>query len=150
MPVPTLHHFFLVVAVGLAALGAISAAPGNEAELRACLEALAERCARAEGPEDIVRYYAEDATHINVRGEWVPTAEMLAGDLKSLVGGAARFEIEKVSFIAERVALVDGTLAVRGTPPGGEELDERFAFVMKKTQDGWKIAASRLMFPEER
>lgn len=153
MPSPGLRHLFFVVALGLAALGALSASPGDEDEVRAYLGEFADRWTHAARAEELEGYYAADATHIDARGRWVPRREALSIALAPPAargaGASARIDVARVSFLAARVALVDGTLAVTDAAGRKGERLQRFSFVVKKTGGGWTIAASRVMAPDD-
>ena len=110
------------------------------------------------GPRTFPAYYAVDATHVNLQGEWVRSRAELVPYFALLVAGRsdsfdAAFDIEAVRFVTDDVALVDGTLVIRGMR--GRDGDilprllERFAFVLKKTGGRWEITASRVMFPAD-
>jgi len=150
VPSPGLRDLFFFVALGLAALGALSASPGDEEEVRAYLREFADRWTHAARAEELEGYYASDATHIDARGRWVPRREALSVALAPLAARAsARIDVARVSFLADRVALVDGTLAVTDAVGRRGERLQRFSFVVKKTGGGWTIAASRVMAPED-
>jgi uncharacterized protein (TIGR02246 family) len=153
---PSIAHFFFLVTIGLATIAAFSAGAGNEAEVRQRVREFAERFAHAERAEEIAEIYASDATHINPRGEWVRGRQKLIEYFEPLVSErserfGAELTIERVSFLSEWVALVDGSILIRDMPgtAGGEqhELLERYTFVMKRYGGTWEIAASRVMFP---
>lgn len=147
-----LSRFFIAVAIGLAALAAFSASTGDEGEVRRYVFEFAERWTDSEHPEEIAAFYTEDATHINPQGEWVRTRQDLVAYFEPLVSGrsdgfSADFDVESVRFMSERVALVDGSIRIRGMTGASTELFERFTFVMRKSDGRWAIAASRVMFP---
>lgn len=128
----------------------------SEKDVRAFVLEFAETWTHADRPEDVAAYYAVDATYVNPQGEWVRSRAELVPYFAPLVAGRsdsfdAAFDIEAVRFVADDVALVDGTIVIRGMR--GRDGDiiprllERFAFVLKKTGGRWEIAALRVMFP---
>lgn len=128
----------------------------SEKDVRAFVLEFAETWTHADRPEDVAAYYAVDATHVNPQGEWVRSRAELVPYFAPLVAGRsdsfdAAFDIEAVRFVTDDVALVDGTIVIRGMR--GRDGDiiprllERFAFVLKKTGGRWEITASRVMFP---
>ncbi len=126
----------------------------SEKDVRAFVLEFADTWTHADKPEDVAAYYAVDATHVNPQGEWVRSRAELVPYFAPLVAGRtdgfdAAFDIESVRFVTENVALVDGTIVIRGMPGRDGAVLERFAFVLKKSGTRWEIAASRVMFPAD-
>lgn len=148
-----LSSLLLVVAMALAALGAFSATPGDESEVRGFVAAFAESFQTAQGPEELTRFYARDGSHIGSKGERITGPAAIARYFEPLVPRQVSLEIHHLSFISERVALVDGLFRVAS--PGSREsgsgsgsvTTERFALVTRQTSQGLRIVASR-MAPE--
>ena len=127
-----------------------------EKDVRAFVVEFADTWIHADRPEDVAACYAVDATHVNPQGKWVRSRAELVPYFEPLVFGRsdsfdAAFGIEAVHFVTDDVALVDGTIVIRGMRGRDgviiPRLLERFAFVLKKNGGRWEITASRVMFP---
>jgi uncharacterized protein (TIGR02246 family) len=130
----------------------------EEEEVKWFVQRFAETWTNARNPEDIAAFYSVDATHVNPQGKWTRTRADLVPYFAPLVAGrsanfSAAFEIEDVEIVEPGYALVDGVITIQGMPgPDGKEiphLEERYSFVMKKSEGEWFIHASRVMFPSE-
>ena len=130
----------------------------SEQDVRDFVLEFAQTWTHAEEPAEIASYYGVEATHVNPQGEWVRGRAALIPYFEPLVAGRSRdfdalFDIESVRFVAEDVALVDGTIEIRGMRGRDgsivARLNERFAFVLRRSASQWEIAASRVMFPAD-
>ena len=139
-----LSSLLLVVAMGLAALGAFSATTGDESEVRDFVTAFAGSFQTARGPEEVAAFYSLDGSHIGSNGERISGPAAIARYFEPLVSRRVILEIDHLSFISDRVALVDGLFRVAS--PGSETPGtvERFALVTRKTSEGMRIVASRM------
>ncbi len=93
--------------------------------------------------------FTEDADQLVSTGEWRRGREAIVkGTLASSesTGGHRSITVEAVRFISADIALVDGRYVISGLQGG---LDRRMwsTFLMKRTSDGWRIAAIRNMLP---
>jgi uncharacterized protein (TIGR02246 family) len=140
------------------ALNHVLSAGEEEEEVKQFVQRFAETWTNARNPEDIAAFYSVDATHVNPQGKWTRTRADLVPYFAPLVAGrsanfSAAFEIEDVEIVEPGYALVDGVITIQGMPgPDGKEiphLEERYSFVMKKSEGEWFIHASRVMFPSE-
>lgn len=144
MPKARLSSVLLVVAIGLAALGAFSAAPGDEAKVRAFLTAFGESFETARSPEEIAAFYSRDGSHIGLEGKRVSGSAALALHFRPLLSRRVSLEIAHLSFISDRVALVDGLVRMSSAGAGSATTVERFALVTRETSEGFRIVCSRM------
>lgn len=128
----------------------------EEEELKRFIQRFAETWTNARDPKDIAAFYSVDATHVNPQGKWTRTRAELVPYFAPLItrrssNFSAAFAIEEVEIVKPGHALVDGVITIQGMPgPDGKEiphLEERYTFVMEKTDGEWFIRASRVMFP---
>lgn len=140
-----------------APVGAVQQKP--EEQIRGYVLQFADKFSQARDPRELAAFYSVDATHINPQGEWVRGREELVAYFAPVVAQrssnfSAEFDIERVELLTDQVAVVDGSIVISGRRgPDGTEIPrvfERFTLVMEKSGDEWSIAASRVMFPEER
>ncbi len=93
--------------------------------------------------------FTSDADQLVSSGEWRKGREAIVkGTLASSerTGGHRTITVETVRFLSADVALVDGRYEISGME-GGATRRMWSTFLMKRTPDGWRIAAIRNMLP---
>jgi hypothetical protein len=119
MALERFRSVLIIAAIGLACFSAFSAGQGDEASVRRLLGELVDS-----QRTDTSAFYTDDATHIG----------------PPLVIPEGGIDVARIDFIADNVALVDGSI---DTAPR-----QRVFFVLRNYGRGWAIAAS-LVEPAE-
>ncbi len=93
--------------------------------------------------------FTSDADQLVSSGEWRKGREaVVKGTLASSerTGGHRSITVDNVRFLSADVALVDCRYEISGLA-GGQTRSMWSAFLIKRTPDGWRIAAIRNMLP---
>ena len=106
--------------------------------------------AREHGDEKaIADLFTPDADQLVSSGEWRKgKAEVVKGTLASsqATGGTRTIAVESVRFLSPDVALADGRYEIAGTN-AGQTRKMWTSIILKRTAEGWRIAAIRNMLP---
>jgi len=97
----------------------------------------------------IAALFTADADQLVSSGEWRKgRPEVVRGTLASsqTTGGTRSITVESVRFLSPDVAIADGRYDISGTA-GGETRHMWTALILRRTADGWRIAAIRNMLP---
>ena len=97
----------------------------------------------------IAALFTPDADQLVSSGEWRKGREQVVrGTLASSerTGGTRTIAVESVRFLGADVALADGRYEIAGTA-GGQTRRMWTSITLKRTPDGWRIAAIRNMLP---
>jgi uncharacterized protein (TIGR02246 family) len=97
----------------------------------------------------IAALFTADADQLVSSGEWRKgRPEVVRGTLASsqTTGGTRSITVESVRFLSPDVAIADGRYDISGTV-GGEARHMWTALILRRTADGWRIAAIRNMLP---
>jgi uncharacterized protein (TIGR02246 family) len=135
--------------VGLIAMASL--VPQNapaDAPVRAVVDRyVAARDARDE--KALTALFTEDVDQLVSSGEWRRgRADVVRGTLASsqAAGGKRTIAVETVRFFSADVAVADGRYEIAGAA-GGAARRMWTSIVVKRTPDGWRIAAIRNMLP---
>ena len=93
--------------------------------------------------------FTGDADQLVSSGEWRKGRDaVVSGTMASSqsTGGRRTIAVESIRYLSTDVALVDGRYELSGLA-GGETRKMWTTLVIKRTQDGWRIAAIRNMLP---
>jgi uncharacterized protein (TIGR02246 family) len=100
-------------------------------------------------PKAIEALFTNDADQLVSSGEWRKGREaVVRGTMASSQSNSGRrtITVESIRYVTSDVALVDGRYELSGLA-GGETRKMWTTLVIKRTQDGWRIAAIRNMLP---
>jgi len=100
-------------------------------------------------PKAIEALFTNDADQLVSSGEWRKGREaVVRGTMASSQSNSGRrtITVESIRYLSNDVALVDGRYELSGQA-GGESRKMWTTLVIKRTQDGWRIAAIRNMLP---
>ena len=100
-------------------------------------------------PKAIEALFTNDADQLVSSGEWRKGREaVVRGTMASSQSNSGRrtITVESIRYLSSDVALVDGRYELSGQA-GGETRKMWTTLVIKRTQDGWRIAAIRNMLP---
>lgn len=100
-------------------------------------------------PKAIEALFTNDADQLVSSGEWRKGREaVVRGTMASSQSNSGRrtITVESIRYVSSDVALVDGRYELSGQA-GGETRKMWTTLVIKRTQDGWRIAAIRNMLP---
>jgi len=100
-------------------------------------------------PKAIEALFTNDADQLVSSGEWRKGREaVVRGTMASSQSnsGLRTITVESIRYLSSDVALVDGRYELSGQA-GGETRKMWTTLVIKRTQDGWRIAAIRNMLP---
>jgi len=100
-------------------------------------------------PRAIAALFTGDADQLVSSGEWRKgREEVVRGTLASsqASGGKRTITVESVRFLAADVAIADGRYDIAGTA-GGQARHMWTSLIVKRTPEGWRIAAIRNMLP---
>jgi len=97
----------------------------------------------------IAALFTADADQLVSSGEWRKgRAALVRGTLASSqsTGGTRTVTVESVRFLAPDVALADGRYQIAGMK-SGDTRNMWTSIILKRTPEGWRIAAIRNMLP---
>lgn len=100
-------------------------------------------------PKAIEALFTNDADQLVSSGEWRKGREaVVRGTVTSSQSNSGRrtITVESIRYLSIDVALVDGRYELSGQA-GGETRKMWTTLLIKRTQDGWRIAAIRNMLP---
>ena len=134
---------------GLFAAALLSAQPS--AEDAAVRQVVSRYVAAREHSDEkaIAALFTADADQLVSSGEWRKgRPEVVRGTLASSqsTGGTRTITVESVRFLSGDVALADGRYEIAGTSSGATRR-MWISIILKRTPDGWLIAAIRNMLP---
>jgi uncharacterized protein (TIGR02246 family) len=123
---------------------------GDEAAVRRVIQQFDEARSKADW-KNASGLYLEDGTNLTSSGEWrrgradieKRGAATTAGVYK---GGRFTTKIESVRMLGPSTAIVDGAFEISNIP-GGKNRRGHSTYVLVKSGDAWRIAASRSMVP---
>ena len=123
---------------------------GDEAAVRRVIQQFDEARSKADW-RSASALYLEDGTNLTSSGEWrrgradieKRGAATTAGVYK---GGKFTTKIESVRMLGPSTAIVDGAFEISNIP-GGKSRSGHSTYVLVKSGDTWRIAASRSMVP---
>jgi uncharacterized protein (TIGR02246 family) len=121
---------------------------GDDAAIRRVVQKYLD--ARAErDPQAVKALFTEDADQLVSSGEWRKGREALVkGAMASSerTGGKRTLTVESVRYVTPDVAVADCRYELTALA-GGQTRKMWSTFVMRRTPDGWRIAAIRNMLP---
>ena len=140
----------LVVALALMAPASTAgqAPPTDDAAVRALVEAYSAARDKGDGAA-LTALFTADADQLVSSGEWRKGRDaVVKGAMASSrsTGGKRTITVEQVRFVAPDVAIADGRYELTGLS-GGTNRSMWATLIMKKTSNGWRIAAIRNMLP---
>ncbi len=100
-------------------------------------------------PKSVEALFTADADQLVSSGEWRKGLDaVVRGTTASSqsTGGTRTITVESVRFIDPTVAIADGRYELKGLA-GGQTRSMWTTLVVKRTKDGWRIAAIRNMLP---
>jgi uncharacterized protein (TIGR02246 family) len=100
-------------------------------------------------PKAVEALFTNDADQLVSSGEWRKGRDaVVRGAMASSrsTGGKRSITVEQVRFVAPDVAIADGRYELSGLA-GGTNRSMWATLIMKKTSNGWRIAAIRNMLP---
>ena len=100
-------------------------------------------------PKSVEALFTADADQLVSSGEWRKGLDaVVRGTMASSqsTGGTRTITVESVRFIEPSVAIADGRYELKGLA-GGQNRSMWTTLVVKRTNDGWRIAAIRNMLP---
>ena len=100
-------------------------------------------------PKAVEALFTNDADQLVSSGEWRKGRDaVVKGAMASSrsTGGKRTITVEQVRFVAPDVAIADGRYELTGLA-GGTNRSMWATLIMKKTSNGWRIAAIRNMLP---
>ncbi len=146
MPNP-LPYLIAVILTGAPAIAQTSAS-GDETAVRDLVDKYV--AAREElNPQAIQALFTPDADQLVSSGEWRRgRAAVVRGTLASSrqTGGKRAIYIDTVRFLDSGTAIADGNYKLTGLAAGATR-DMITTFILKRTPEGWRIAAIRNMLP---
>jgi uncharacterized protein (TIGR02246 family) len=123
--------------------------PGNdEAPIREIVSKYVDARERND-PKAVEALFTNDADQLVSSGEWRKGRDaVVRGAMASSrsTGGKRSITVEQVRFVAPDVAIADGRYELSGLA-GGTNRSMWATLIMKKTSNGWRIAAIRNMLP---
>ena len=123
--------------------------PGNdEAPIREIVKKYVDARERND-PKAVEALFTNDADQLVSSGEWRKGRDaVVRGAMASSrsTGGKRSITVEQVRFVAPDVAIADGRYELSGLA-GGTNRSMWATLIMKKTSNGWRIAAIRNMLP---
>ena len=123
--------------------------PGNdEAPIREIVNKYVDARERND-PKAVEALFTNDADQLVSSGEWRKGRDaVVRGAMASSrsTGGKRSITVEQVRFVAPGVAIADGRYELSGLA-GGTNRSMWATLVVKKTSNGWRIAAIRNMLP---
>ena len=126
-----------------------SSTPGNdEAPIREIVNKYVDARERND-PKAVEALFTNDADQLVSSGEWRKGRDaVVRGAMASSrsMGGKRSITVEQVRFVAPDVAIADGRYELSGLA-GGTNRSMWATLIMKKTSNGWRIAAIRNMLP---
>lgn len=133
---------------GIVPLLAQSDARGDDAAIRAIVQRYVDAREHRD-PKAVEALFTSDADQLVSSGEWRKGRdEVVRGTMASSqrTGGTRSIEVESIRMITPDVAIVDGRYNLTGLA-GGQTRRMWTTLIMKRTPDGWRIAAIRNMLP---
>jgi uncharacterized protein (TIGR02246 family) len=100
-------------------------------------------------PKSVEALFTGDADQLVSSGEWRKGLDaVVRGTMASSrsTGGTRTITVQSVRFIEPTVAIADGRYELKGLA-GGQNRSMWTTLVVKRTKDGWRIAAIRNMLP---
>lgn len=144
---PRVLNFFLLPLLMAASLEAQTTG-AEEAAIRDVVKHYVDARERRD-PKAIEALFTGDADQLVSSGEWRKGRDNLVrGTLESSGrnSGTRTINLESVRLVSPDVAIADGRYEISGT--GGAEARRMWtSFVLKKSPQGWRIAAIRNMLP---
>jgi len=123
--------------------------PGNdEAPIRKIVSKYVDARERND-PKAVEALFTSDADQLVSSGEWRKGRDaVVRGAMASSrsTGGKRTITVEQVRFVAPDVAIADGRYELTGLS-GGTNRSMWATLIVKKTSNGWRIAAIRNMLP---
>lgn len=122
--------------------------PQDETEVRAVVARYVE-ARELRNAAAVEALFTPDADQLVSSGEWRKGRDaVVKGALASSesTGGRRAITVEAVRFLSADVALVDGRYEISGLA-GNQTRRMWSTFLMRRTPDGWRIAAIRNMLP---
>lgn len=131
----------------VAAAAVARASPQDEAAVRTLVSDYV-HAREARDPARVSALFTADADQLVSSGEWRRGRDqVVSGSMASTerTGGSREIVVERVRFVADGVAIVDGRYTIHGVQGGDRRMWS--TFVMTRTPAGWRIAAIRNMLP---
>jgi uncharacterized protein (TIGR02246 family) len=100
-------------------------------------------------PKAVEQLFTGDADQLVSSGEWRKgRAAVVRGTMASSksTGGKRAITVESIRFVTPEVAIADGRYELTGLA-GGATRSMWTTFVLKRTDEGWRISAIRNMLP---
>jgi uncharacterized protein (TIGR02246 family) len=100
-------------------------------------------------PQAVETLFTPDADQLVSSGEWRKGRDaVVRGTMASSrsTGGTRTINVESVRFVTPDVAIADGRYEITGLA-GGEARRMWATLVLRRTENGWRIAAIRNMLP---
>ena len=121
---------------------------GAESAVRAVIEKYV-AAREASNEKALAALFTDDADQLVSTGEWRKgRAAVVQGTLASsqTTGGIRSITVESVRFLSADIAVADGRYEIAAMNSGATRRMWT-CFVLKRTSDGWRIAAIRNMLP---
>jgi uncharacterized protein (TIGR02246 family) len=122
----------------------------DEAAIREVVSKYVEARERVD-PRAVEALFTDDADQLVSSGEWRRgRGEVVRGTMASSqnTGGRRQITLETIRFVMPEVAIADGRYELAGLA-GGATRRMWTTLVLKRTEQGWRIAAIRNMLPAE-
>ena len=139
---------FCTAALNFFPLFAQKSPKGDDAAIRAVVQRYVDAREHRD-PKAVEALFTTDADQLVSSGEWRKGREALVtGTMASSqrTGGTRTITVESIRMIGADVAVVDGRYDLAGLA-GGQTRRMWTTLIVKRTQDGWRIAGIRNMLP---